>query len=118
MLVVGDATQAALDVIFRTRRVITEKLHDLALNDAPPAMVDMINSRACRTAVMFNDVLDRGQCEELVRMLVECKFPFQCAHGRPSMVPIVNLGDGQPSADAEDGFGPAFADILERNAIE
>ena len=36
MLVVGDATQAALDVIFRTRRVITEKLHDLALNDAPP----------------------------------------------------------------------------------
>lgn len=42
---------------------------------------------------MFNDPLTLEQCEELVRRLAECAFPFQCAHGRPSMVPLVHLGE-------------------------
>jgi hypothetical protein len=35
---------------------------------------------------MFNDVLDIAQGEELLRQLVKCTLPFQCAHGRPSCV--------------------------------
>ena len=58
----------------------------------PKEIVDMINSRACRSAVMFNDDLGREECEGLLRKVGKCAFPFQCAHGRPSMVPLISLG--------------------------
>lgn len=61
------------------------------LSDCPQGLLDMINSRACRSAIMFHDPLDKTQCEDLVRRLTSCSFPFQCAHGRPSMVPLVDL---------------------------
>ena len=41
---------------------------------------------------MFNDVLTATECHSLVSRLSRCLFPFQCAHGRPSMVPLVDLG--------------------------
>lgn len=59
----------------------------------PRGIVDMLNSRACRSAIMFNDDLTRKECEDLIRKVSRCAFPFQCAHGRPSMVPLINLGD-------------------------
>ena len=40
---------------------------------------------------MFNDVLSNAQCKALVSRLAECAFPFQCAHGRPSMIPLLSL---------------------------
>lgn len=52
----------------------------------PAGLVEMVNSRACRSAIMFNDVLSKEQCGELVRRLSLCMLPFQCAHGRPSCV--------------------------------
>ncbi|KAH7305098.1 DNA mismatch repair protein [Rhexocercosporidium sp. MPI-PUGE-AT-0058] len=57
----------------------------------PQGILDMVNSRACRSAIMFNDVLSNEQCTILVNRLAVCKFPFQCAHGRPSLVPLVEL---------------------------
>ena len=41
---------------------------------------------------MFNDELSNEQCEELLRDLSKCAFPFMCAHGRVSMVPLAQLG--------------------------
>ncbi|KXX75147.1 DNA mismatch repair protein MLH3 [Madurella mycetomatis] len=58
----------------------------------PEGILDLINSRACRSAIMFNDPLSVEQCLDLVQRLAACAFPFQCAHGRPSMVPLVYLG--------------------------
>ena len=93
----------------------------------PQGLLDMLNSRACRSAVMFNDELTIEECSTLVRRLGDCAFPFQCAHGRPSMVPLVNLGVdgsgsvgvigkqafmsqrvGQERSDGEQGFGAAW----------
>ncbi|KAF2461528.1 hypothetical protein BDY21DRAFT_332455 [Lineolata rhizophorae] len=62
------------------------------ISSCPKGILDMLNSRSCRSAIMFNDVLSFNQCETLVRRLATCAFPFQCAHGRPSMVPLVDLG--------------------------
>ncbi|KAI2485781.1 DNA mismatch repair protein [Pyrenophora tritici-repentis] len=62
------------------------------LATCPPGLVDLVNSRACRSAIMFNDTLKIEECTELVRKLADCVFPFMCAHGRPSMVPLVDLG--------------------------
>ena len=63
-----------------------------AIQGCPQGMLDMINSRACRSAIMFNDSLSLEECTALVRRLSQCFFPFICAHGRPSMVPLLSLG--------------------------
>jgi DNA mismatch repair protein MLH3 len=62
------------------------------LATCPRGLVDFVNSRACRSAIMFNDELSTQQCVELVSKLSKCVFPFMCAHGRPSMVPLVDMG--------------------------
>ncbi|KAK3683375.1 putative MLH3 protein [Podospora appendiculata] len=66
----------------------------------PEGILEMINSRSCRSAIMFNDLLSLEQCRDLVRRLAECAFPFQCAHGRPSMAPLVDLGPSLAAAAA------------------
>lgn len=43
---------------------------------------------------MFNDPLSPQDCAALLSRLSACTFPFQCAHGRPSMVPVLDLGRG------------------------
>lgn len=54
----------------------------------PPRLKSVLASKACRSAIMFGDVLSVEQCGALVGRLATCKFPFQCAHGRPSVVPL------------------------------
>ncbi|EED23686.1 DNA mismatch repair protein (Mlh3), putative [Talaromyces stipitatus ATCC 10500] len=56
----------------------------------PEGMLDLINSRACRSSIMFNDPLSIDECQSLISRLSKCAFPFQCAHGRPTMIPIVD----------------------------
>ena len=50
---------------------------------------------------MFNDELTRLDCEKLVGKLAKCAFPFQCAHGRPSMVVLGRLEAMQHRMDDE-----------------
>ncbi|KAA8494078.1 DNA mismatch repair protein MLH3 [Porphyridium purpureum] len=57
----------------------------------PPCVMDALASLACRSAVMFGDKLGLAQCEALIKRAVQCDFPFQCAHGRPSVVPLARL---------------------------
>ncbi|KAK5009742.1 hypothetical protein LTR28_013659 [Elasticomyces elasticus] len=86
------------------------------IQSCPRGILDLINSRACRSAVMFNDELTRRQCEDLLSKLADCAFPFICAHGRVSMVPVVEtggagvgLGDVVGCApDAGRGFAEAY----------
>ena len=37
---------------------------------------------------MFNDPLSLEQCQDIVDNLSKSSFPFQCAHGRPSVIPL------------------------------
>ncbi|RDW59311.1 putative DNA mismatch repair protein (Mlh3) [Aspergillus mulundensis] len=82
----------------------------------PQGILDMLNSRACRTAIMFNDVLSVDECRNLVSRLADCVFPFQCAHGRPSMVPLLDwrgsVGSVENAAGGEAGFG--FTEAFKR----
>ncbi|KAG0709891.1 hypothetical protein DFH29DRAFT_19205 [Suillus ampliporus] len=75
-----------------------------ALRWCPQELLDLINSKACRGAVMFNDPLSLEQCERLVRNLAATAFPFQCAHGRPSLVPLTHVSteSGRRTAPALD----------------
>ncbi|KAJ6788054.1 hypothetical protein PWT90_09275 [Aphanocladium album] len=67
----------------------------------PQLLIDLIRRDMWRAeedsglgcAIMFNDELTMAECAALIRRLAQCALPFQCAHGRPSMAPLVNLGD-------------------------
>ena len=39
-------------------------------------------------AIKFGQRLSRIQCRSLLTALSSCSLPFQCAHGRPSIVPL------------------------------
>ena len=82
------------------------------IQGCPQGILEMINSRACRSAIMFNDKLSMDECKALVRRLAQCAFPFQCAHGRPSMVPIISL-----RAAVWDGLGMRNLDCDEDSDI-
>lgn len=42
-------------------------------------------------AIKFNDSLSKDECHSLVASLSACQLPFQCAHGRPSIAPLVDI---------------------------
>lgn len=57
----------------------------------PPAIVQILNSKACRSAIMFGDPLLPTECAELLAALKETQLCFSCAHGRPTMAPLIDL---------------------------
>ena len=59
---------------------------------------------------MFNDILAKEECKKLVSQLAECAFPFQCAHGRPSTIPLVEL-----SADDLNRESSLISGLIGRN---
>ncbi|KAI9891902.1 MAG: DNA mismatch repair protein [Vezdaea aestivalis] len=77
---------------------VTSKINDShtwikGMAFCPPVLVNLLNSRACRSAIMFNDDLSVQDCRNLVFRLSTTSLPFVCAHGRPSMVIVGDLGD-------------------------
>lgn len=74
-----------------------EKLTEFTSSSTiPPGIHRIANYKACRSAVMFGDYLDRSQCENIIRSLSECDLPFQCAHGRPSMTVLFKYTWDEP----------------------
>lgn len=71
-----------------------------ALRWCPKGLLELVNSRACRGAIMFNDALSIDQCERLMAQLAETAFPFQCAHGRPSLVALTGTSGPVPRRDS------------------
>ena len=80
-----------------------------AIGSCPKGILDMLNSRACRSAIMFNDEMLMEQCKSLLSELSKCAFPFMCAHSRVSMVPLAELG----SVGGNAGTGGATAGFEE-----
>ena len=57
-----------------------------------PAFVKTaLASNACRYSIMFGDFLSHEKCVELIASLAECDFCFICAHGRPSIAPLIDM---------------------------
>lgn len=62
------------------------------ITSGPPAAHRIMCNKACKTAVKFGDPLSHDRCSELLHSLVnETELPFQCAHGRPSVVPLLDM---------------------------
>eukprot|EP00871_Galdieria_phlegrea_P002773 jgi/Galph1/3497/GphlegSOOS_G2135.1 len=57
----------------------------------PQSIQNILATHACRKAIKFGDPLTKPQVTELVEKLQSCHFPFRCAHGRPSMIPLMRV---------------------------
>ncbi|XP_045918804.1 DNA mismatch repair protein Mlh3 isoform X1 [Micropterus dolomieu] len=57
----------------------------------PLTVLKVLASLACHGAIKFNDSLSRDECYSLAASLASCQLPFQCAHGRPSIAPLVDI---------------------------
>uniref|UniRef100_A0A3P8RMN2 WW domain-containing protein n=1 Tax=Amphiprion percula TaxID=161767 RepID=A0A3P8RMN2_AMPPE len=57
----------------------------------PLTVLKVLASLACHGAIKFNDTLSKDECCSLVASLSSCQLPFQCAHGRPSIAPLVDI---------------------------
>lgn len=73
------------------------------ISACPRGLVELLNSRACRSAIMFNDELTKLECGKMVEKLARCVLPFQCAHGRPSMVVLGGLESSAEQLSKDDG---------------
>ncbi|GLI67339.1 hypothetical protein VaNZ11_011413 [Volvox africanus] len=73
-------------------RLYLHQLHETEGADLPPpAVLRVLRSKACRTAIMFGDSLAREQCIALLAQLRNTRLWTQCAHGRPTVAPLVHL---------------------------
>ncbi|GFR50379.1 hypothetical protein Agub_g12593, partial [Astrephomene gubernaculifera] len=73
-------------------RVYLHQLHETggaAL--LPPAVLRVLRSKACRSAVMFGDQLAPEECVLLLGQLRRTALWTQCAHGRPTVAPLVHV---------------------------
>ncbi|XP_063146186.1 DNA mismatch repair protein Mlh3 isoform X2 [Candoia aspera] len=57
----------------------------------PLTILKVLASQACHGAVKFNDSLTLEESCHLMASLSCCQLPFQCAHGRPSMLPLADV---------------------------
>ena len=57
------------------------------------AVVEAAKNASCRGALKAKTKLTNLQCETLIESLSYCDDPFHCAHGRPAIVPLLNIPD-------------------------
>jgi len=56
-----------------------------------PKAIAMFASRACRSSIMIGTVLSHKEQSNILKKLDQCQFPWNCAHGRPTMSHIRSL---------------------------
>lgn len=72
-------------------------------NGVPPPVARVLNSKACRSAIMFGDRLTAAEGAALLTALGRTRLMFACAHGRPTAAPLMDLakwGAGRRAAGA------------------
>jgi DNA mismatch repair ATPase MutL len=87
-LVAGKAIPAS-----ELRSYINHQQHCKVLDRkaVPSAICRAFASQACRAAIKFGDVLNDEECCDLLGKLKDTQLCFICAHGRPTMPPVVDL---------------------------
>ncbi|XP_068682274.1 DNA mismatch repair protein Mlh3-like [Montipora foliosa] len=82
--------------VSKVKELIREHLGQILTMRGVPALIpkvifQVMKSLACHGAVKFGEPLGLDECRELVLNLSKCQLPFQCAHGRPSVIPLADL---------------------------
>ena len=70
------------------QRGISEAVQEINIGKMPSFIRECAKSWACRGAIMFGDVITIEEQHRIVNKLAECRLPYECAHGRPSLYPL------------------------------
>ncbi|SHF04219.1 DNA mismatch repair protein MutL [Caldanaerobius fijiensis DSM 17918] len=73
-----DQTQARL--------FIDECVAYLSSDSNRTSIDEMLFKKACKAAVKANDSLTEKEARELIKSLLSCENPYNCPHGRPTIV--------------------------------
>ncbi|GJD07652.1 DNA mismatch repair protein MutL [Galdieria sulphuraria] len=73
--------------------MVVAKSPNVIFQQIPQAILQELATKACQKAIKFGDYLTYQQISQLLEQLKECKYPFQCAHGRPSIVPLFQVSN-------------------------
>lgn len=71
------------------RAMFIELLDDFANlsgKDAPNVIMESVASMSCKAAIKGNQQISRAEMEELVDALLELENPYNCPHGRPTII--------------------------------
>ena len=63
----------------------------MASTQPPRTMHRLLASKACRGAIMFGDRLEKHEAACIIAALRLTQMPFSCAHGRPTVAPLVTI---------------------------
>lgn len=86
-----DMVEYLYDLLNNRKSKISKSSWTRNIHHLPKFIIDAINSKSCQSAIKFGDVLTKTQMEDMISKLKNCHLPFQCAHGRPTMIPLTNL---------------------------
>lgn len=57
----------------------------------PRCIMHVLQTRACKKAIKFGDIISKEFASDLIKALSECQLPNHCAHGRTVAVPIYDI---------------------------
>ena len=78
-------------------------------NATPSGVIRVLNSKSCRTAIMFGDEMTHKECQKLAEDLSKTQMTFVCAHGRPTTVAVADLKAlRRAQSSLRSSFQPSF----------
>ena len=73
------------------KSLFTEILSEL-INVSPSLHIDVIETRiatrACKAEIKGNQKMSKEDCKKLIEYMLTLKNPYQCPHGRPTLIRI------------------------------
>ncbi len=65
---------------------VLDEIVEFPVKGDSDAVLSKIASMSCKAAVKGNQTLSRKEAEELMKELLACENPFNCPHGRPTII--------------------------------
>lgn len=87
----GDAPMASQRRGGDVNCFLTTDARDASASVRPSKVRTMLASRACRSAIMIGDALNKAQMQRVLARMSELHAPWNCIHGRPTMRHLVDL---------------------------
>lgn len=67
---------------------VLEELSTVYSSKNPTTVEERIATRACKASIKGNTVLSKESAKKLIEMLFTLENPYQCPHGRPTLVAV------------------------------
>ncbi|KFV76920.1 DNA mismatch repair protein Mlh3, partial [Dryobates pubescens] len=84
-------TKSIVEELIQEQVELVQTTGGRARGTLPLTFLKVLASQACHVAIKFNECLTLEESCRLIEALSSCQLPFQCAHGRPSMMPLADI---------------------------